>query len=104
MGEIANPNSGERFWDKFGGKVQVQSGYRPLNAPVPESANYQPDNDVWIFISAGGGWDGATVKFNQARPGSSGFPIKPTTSVDRSGVYIYRLNAVGMLSYMLIAQ
>ena len=81
MGEVPNPNSGERFWDKFGSQV--------LWKTVPDEIS--GTEKTFLFITANAGWDGATTKFYNATPDSPFWPTPPTTDVSRAGVYVYQL-------------
>lgn len=81
MGELSNPNSGERFWDKFGSKVKWGSVFDKRQEKMRH----------FLFVIANAGWDGATVKFYNATPDSPYWPSPPTTDVSRAGTYVYEL-------------
>lgn len=84
MGEITNPNSGTRFWDKFGSKVRWQA----VRDVASDGRNVTRQ---MLFVVANAGWDGASTAFYDAQPDTSGWPAGETTDVSRAGVYVYEL-------------
>ena len=74
FGEIPNPNA-DRFWDRFGSKVQLK----------------RTQSALWLFVAANSGWDGASTKYYDAELDTDGWPIQPTTDTSRAGVYVYEV-------------